>query len=91
MVTIITRLLFAAAAMTAATCAGVAVSHASFGGAPWCVVKTGDDIYWDCQYRTAQECMQVLAQGIRGSCNVNPSPGPAAQPQPQRLPRSQRR
>ena len=40
-------------------------------------MRFGDDIYWDCNYRTAQECEASIASGNRGSCNVNPSPGPS--------------
>jgi hypothetical protein len=44
--------------------------------APWCAViniGTGN-IYWDCQYRSFEECYQnanVLA-GNRGFCNASP-------------------
>jgi Protein of unknown function (DUF3551) len=82
MVKFITRLMLPAAAFTTALCLDVAVSRASYGNAPWCLVKTGDDIYLDCQYRTGQECMQAIAAGNRGSCNVNPNPLAAA-PQPE--------
>jgi Protein of unknown function (DUF3551) len=79
MMKIIMRLMFAAAALPAALCFDVPASHASFGGAPWCLVKTGgDDAYLDCEYRTSQECLQALAAGNRGFCNVNPSPSPSA-------------
>ncbi len=86
----IMRLLIAAAASAAGMCFNVPVSRASFGDAPWCVVKGGDDVYWDCEYRTSQECMLALTGGNRGFCNVNPSPGPstpAAAAQPPRLKR----
>lgn len=83
MVKIIMKLMFAVAAFTTALCFDVAVSRASYGNAPWCIMKTGDDIYWDCQYRTGEECMQAIAAGNRGSCNVNPNPSPAAVPQPE--------
>src|SRR5437763_14761320 len=79
MMKIIMRLMFAAAALAAVLCFDVPASHASFGDAPWCFVKTGgDNAYLDCEYRTSQECLQVLAEGNRGFCNVNPSPGRSA-------------
>ncbi len=92
MVKIIMRLMFAAAVSTMALCFDVAVGQASYGNAPWCLTKTGDDIYWDCQYRTAQDCLRAIAEGNRGSCNVNPNPSPAATAQPElQKRRSQRR
>lgn len=66
----------AAAAIAVAMCFDIPVSRASSGDEPWCVMRFGDDIYWDCHYRTAQECLASIASGNRGSCNVNPSPGP---------------
>jgi hypothetical protein len=74
---IVVKLSMAACAVTAALCFDVPVSRASFGDAPWCVVKLGDDAYWDCEYRSSQDCVQAL-QANRGFCNLNPSPGPAA-------------
>ena len=69
-------LLIAIAAVAVAMGLDLPASWASSGDAPWCVMRFGDDIYWDCQYRTAQECEASIASGNRGSCNVNPSPGP---------------
>jgi len=74
---LILRLSVAASALIASLCLDVPASRASFGDAPWCVVKTGDDAYWDCEYRSSQDCVQAL-QGNRGFCNLNPSPGPSA-------------
>jgi uncharacterized protein DUF3551 len=71
------KLMISTAALGAAVCFDVSVSRASWGDAPWCVVRTGDDVFWDCQYRTPQECLASIASGNRGSCNVNPSPGPS--------------
>ena len=83
MLKIFIRLTIAGSAVATGLCADLPASRASFGAAPWCLVKTGDDIYWDCQYNTSQECLRAIASGVRGFCNVNPSPGaakPAAAP-----------
>ncbi len=50
--------------------------------APWCaVISVTDGIaYWDCQYRSIEECRPNVLAGNRGWCNPNPyffeSPGP---------------
>ena len=50
----------------------------TYGDAPWCVITSGgDDVHWNCTYRTAQDCVQALASTFRGSCNVNPYGGAA--------------
>jgi len=70
----------AAAAVLAAMFVDVAPGHA-FGDAPWCaVIEIGDgEVYWDCQYRTVEECVPNVVAGNRGFCNVNPyGPGPSA-------------
>jgi hypothetical protein len=39
------------------------------------------DVYWDCQYRTVEECVPNVIAGNRGFCNLNPyGPGPTAVP-----------
>jgi hypothetical protein len=73
----ISGLMIAAASFTAGMCFKVPAGRASSGDAPWCVMRFGDDVYWDCHYRTAQECLASIASGNRGSCNMNPSPGPS--------------
>jgi len=81
------RLMLASAAFAATMCFDVPASRA-FGDAPWCAVislGTGD-VYWDCQYRTVEECVPNVLAGNRGFCNVNPywrgsyAPNPAAYP-----------
>ena len=67
------RLMLAVAALVAALCFNVKSSHAS-GDAPWCAVisfGSGDD-YWDCQYRSVEECVPNVLAGNRGFCNHNP-------------------
>jgi hypothetical protein len=79
----VTRLTFAAAALTAGLCSGVPASRAAAGAEPWCVVT--DEGNTHCNYDSSQECLQAIANGERGFCNVNssglPSPATVAQPQ----------
>jgi hypothetical protein len=76
-------LTIAAGVLVAGLCFDATAGQAAYGDSPWCLVKTGDDAYWDCQYQTFQECLQ--ARIGTGFCNVNPSgPSPAAQPQNQK-------
>ncbi len=63
---------------------GAATGHAS-GDAPWCaVINLGmGDVYWDCQYRTIEECVPNVIAGNRGFCNLNPrGPGPVSAARP---------
>ena len=72
------KLTFAIAALATATWFGTSPSRA-YGDAPWCaVVNIGaGDVYWDCQYRTIEECRPNVIAGNRGFCNLNPWPGPS--------------
>lgn len=76
MVRIITSML-AGTAFAGAVCLATTPSYA-FGDAPWCaVLELGPgDAYWDCQYRTIEECVPNVLAGNRGICNPNPNPGP---------------
>src|ERR1700693_5708176 len=49
--------------------------RAQVGEAPWCaVISLGvGDVYWDCQYRSVEECVPNVLAGNRGFCNHNPS------------------
>jgi hypothetical protein len=50
----------------------------AYGDAPWCAVYSiGRDAYWDCRYRTVEECVPNVIAGNRGFCNLNPWPGPS--------------
>lgn len=41
--------------------------------APWCaVLDMGKGAYWDCQYRSIEDCRPVVLSGSRGWCNPNP-------------------
>ena len=72
------KMSIAIATLALATWFGTSPSRA-FGDAPWCAViniETGD-VYWDCQYRTIEECRPNVIAGNRGFCNLNPWPGPS--------------
>jgi len=71
------KLTFSIAALAAATWFGTSSGHA-YGDAPWCSVKTlSGDVYWNCQYRTVEECVPNVVAGDRGFCALNPRPGPS--------------
>jgi hypothetical protein len=77
---IVGRLMIAAAVFAATVCLKVPASHAS-GDAPWCaVIELGPgEVYWDCEYRTVEECVPKVLAGNSGFCNLNPyGPGPYA-------------
>ena len=42
--------------------------------APWCAVLDmgSGGVYWDCQYRSVEECAPNVIAGNRGFCNPNP-------------------
>ena len=42
--------------------------------APWCaVIDIGPGgVYWDCQYKSLEECVPNVLAGNRGFCNENP-------------------
>jgi hypothetical protein len=42
--------------------------------APWCAVHDfgRNGAYWDCQYRTFEQCLPAVLAGNRGFCNPNP-------------------
>jgi hypothetical protein len=77
MKTIITLTLATAAAISL----GVSASHAgTYGYAPWCAVMNigAGTVTWDCEYRSAEECVPHILAGNRGFCNMNPSFVPPA-------------
>jgi hypothetical protein len=50
------KLIFGIAALVATTWFGTSSSRA-YGDAPWCsVITLSGDVYWNCQYRTVEEC-----------------------------------
>jgi len=79
-----TRMIFAAVAALAGVFVGPQPAEAR---APWCAVinlGTGS-VYWDCQYRSFEDCYHrgVVLAGNRGFCNPSPYyvPGYAEQRQ----------
>jgi Protein of unknown function (DUF3551) len=47
--------------------------QANASEAPWCaVISRGDDVHWECQYRSLEECRPNVLAGNRGWCNPNP-------------------
>jgi hypothetical protein len=71
------KLAIGVTAAVAATSFGTSPGRA-YGDAPWCaVINLKGDVYWDCQYRTVEECVPNVIAGNRGFCNLNPWPGPS--------------
>ena len=68
------RCTLAAAAVLAAISLQIQPARAA-GVFPWCaVVSVGrGDVYWDCRYRSVEECVPNVLAGNRGFCNHNPS------------------
>jgi hypothetical protein len=62
------RIIFAAAVVLALLIFGPQPAKAYV--APWCAVIL--DGYWDCQYRSIEECRPNVLAGNRGFCNHNP-------------------
>jgi hypothetical protein len=64
--------------LAAAALASVSFSprHAEGAQAPWCaVINVGvGSIYWDCQYRSFEDCYRrgYILAGNRGFCNPSP-------------------
>jgi hypothetical protein len=73
-----TKLTLVMAAVAAATCFESSTGFAS-GDAPWCqmINEGGGGVYFDCQYRSFDECQAVAGTTDHGFCNVNPWPGPS--------------
>ena len=73
------RSMIAAGALAVGLCGSMSTSQASYyGDEPWCVMRySGDDLHWDCHYRSGEECAAAAAAS-RGSCNVNPYSGQRA-------------
>jgi Protein of unknown function (DUF3551) len=42
--------------------------------APWCAMRNigKGNVYWDCQYRSFEDCYHHLFEGNGGFCNENP-------------------
>ena len=68
------RFLLGVAAFTAAVTLASEPARAQVGTAPWCaVINIGKgSVYWDCRYRTVEDCVPNVLAGNRGFCNMNP-------------------
>ena len=69
------RVVIAARRMILATVIAIAASvfgrhPAKAYEAPWCAVIS--EGYWDCQYRSIEECRPNVLAGNRGWCNPSP-------------------
>ena len=66
------RVIFAAVVSLAAVAFGPQPAKAY--EAPWCAVTSrgNGDMYWDCQYRSFEECWPNVLAGNRGWCNPSP-------------------
>ena len=60
--------------------AGSKSGTAEAAEAPWCAVinNSEDSVYWDCQYRSFEECQPHVLAGNRGWCNPSPYYVPGA-------------
>jgi hypothetical protein len=67
-----TRSILLAGAAIISVCISSLKAEAS--EAPWCaVISTSEDsVYWDCQYRSFEECRPNVLAGNRGWCNPSP-------------------
>jgi len=67
---------FAAIAVPAGSNTGTAKA----AEAPWCAVinNSEDSVYWDCQYRSFEDCQPHVLAGNRGWCNPSPYYVPGA-------------
>jgi hypothetical protein len=80
----IRTILVAAAALASVS---IGLRHTVASEAPWCAVisTSNESVYWDCQYRSFEECRPNVLAGNRGWCN--PSPyyvAPSEQPRKRR-------
>jgi hypothetical protein len=66
------RMIFAGVVSLAAVVFGLQLAKAY--EAPWCAVTNNGtgNMYWDCQYRSIEECRPNVLAGNRGWCNPNP-------------------
>ena len=66
--------MFLAGALALAVLGAAGGAQSAQAEAPWCaVIDFGrGDAYWDCQYRTFEQCVPTIIAGNRGFCNPNP-------------------
>jgi hypothetical protein len=80
------KVLFVAAAVTAAILLGNHSSQAYYEG-PWCaIVNTGEGAISErCHFRSFEACRMEVISGNRGTCTQNPRwPGYYASPSPRK-------
>jgi hypothetical protein len=83
---IVPKLTIFAGLLAIILCFGIPVSPASaYGNEKWCLVtdQGGDNIVWDCEYETADDCAPAITAGSRGFCALNPSWRPNPNPSTQ--------
>jgi hypothetical protein len=67
------RIIFAAAALASLALSSQPTVADYYHESPWCaVLDMGKGAYWDCQYRSLEECRPTVLAGNRGWCNPNP-------------------
>jgi hypothetical protein len=71
-----TKIAIIAASLAVGSMFDAPASYAS-GDAPWCAVieLAAGEGYWDCRYRTVEECVPNILAGNRGNCTPNPYGG----------------
>jgi len=72
---IIHRLLIAAGLLAAVLCLGASASQAGlYGTARWCAVvdNGGNEMTWDCEFDTIEDCTPAVLGASRGFCQINP-------------------
>ena len=78
--------MFLAGALALAVLGATGIAQSARAEAPWCAVHGfgRNGAYWDCQYRTFEQCVPTIIAGNRGFCNPNPR-YLAAKPAPPRV------
>jgi len=67
------RIIFAAVALVFLSLGQQQATADYYQEAPWCaVLDMGKGVYWDCQYRSFEQCRPTVLAGNRGWCNLNP-------------------
>jgi Protein of unknown function (DUF3551) len=69
------KLAGAIALVAAALCLTTTKGQAGlYGSARWCAVTDtgGDNVSWDCEYDTVEDCTPAVLNGSRGYCALNP-------------------
>jgi hypothetical protein len=68
-----TRIVFVAVALASLALSTKPTLAEYYHESPWCaVLDMGKGAYWDCQYRSFEQCGPTVLAGNRGWCNPNP-------------------